>query len=66
MSTQYDHKLIAYAAKVAAALEAIPDAAVDYGSFVVDKVTFAFDGDPETGIAVVADEHGGYSVEFEQ
>ena len=63
---QYDHRLVAYAAKIAEALEKVPDPEIPYGQFAVDRVTFMFDGDPETGISVVADEHGGYSVELDR
>lgn len=62
MSEQVDHRVAAYMAAIAAALEAVPECKTSYGEFYVSEAVISFDG-YETGYAIVADEHGGYAVQ---
>lgn len=59
--TQVDHHVAAYMAAIAKALESVPSCKTSYGEFYVSEARISFDGD-ETGMGVVADEHGGYAV----
>ena len=64
MSEQIHPDVAAWMASVAKALDAIPTCNPGYGEFNIPVAVVSFDGEP-TRYAIVADEHGGYSLDFD-
>jgi hypothetical protein len=61
---QIDPDLVRYAADVAKALNPLRALKVPYGEFYISKVTFGFDNEVVTNIAVAQGEHDALVVEF--
>lgn len=62
-SETLDAALVEYVGQVAAALRELRVRHLSYGDFHIERVSFGFDGEPITNIAIVPTEFDGLGVE---